>query len=195
MQVPQVATDAPRGGSSSSSICFASDSKKPDSPTAAYYTVNSGGTLNDVSKKTGIALSSLCQLNGLGRNAHLKSGQRIKLTQANLPVRPLWARRMLAQRFRKKPRQLSRQTRNPRKASERKTRQSRLLKIAWRKNPRGSPPNRRQGKVCKGSCKSGKGVRQRKARAKSAAKVKAKTAANRQSIRHLQRNRFVRGRR
>jgi LysM repeat protein len=83
-----VATDARQRGSSSSSICFASDSKKPDSPTAAYYTVNRGGTLHDVSKKTGIPLSSLCQLNGLGRNAHLKPGQRIKLTQANLPVKP-----------------------------------------------------------------------------------------------------------
>ncbi len=83
-----VATDAHVRGSSSSSICFASDSKKPGSPTAAYYTVNRGGNLRDVSKKTGIGLSSLCQLNGLSRNAHLKPGQRIKLTQANLPVRP-----------------------------------------------------------------------------------------------------------
>jgi LysM repeat protein len=65
-----------------------SDSKKPGSPTAAYYTVNRGGNLRDVSKKTGIGLSSLCQLNGLSRNANLKPGQRIKLTQANLPVRP-----------------------------------------------------------------------------------------------------------
>jgi LysM repeat protein len=79
-------------GGSSSSICFASDSKKPDSPTAAFYTVNNGGTLKDVSKKTGISLSSLCQLNGLGRDAHLKAGQRIKLTQANLPVRPSFGR-------------------------------------------------------------------------------------------------------
>ena len=83
-----VATDARRGGSPPSSICFASDSKKPGSPTAAYYTVNRGGNLRDVSKKTGIGLSTLCQLNGLSRNANLKSGQRIKLTQANLPVRP-----------------------------------------------------------------------------------------------------------
>jgi LysM repeat protein/murein endopeptidase len=75
-----------RGGSSS--ICFDSVSKKPDSPTAAYYTVNSGGTLKDISKKTGIPLSSLCQLNGLSRNSQLKPGQRIKLTQANLPVKP-----------------------------------------------------------------------------------------------------------
>jgi LysM repeat protein len=77
-----------KGHGSSSSICFDSVSKKPDSPTAAYYTVNNGGTLKDVSKKTGIPLSSLCQLNGLSRDAHLKSGQRIKLTQANLPVKP-----------------------------------------------------------------------------------------------------------
>jgi len=84
----KVATNTRKRGSSSSSICFASDSKKPNSPTAAYYTVNNGGTLHDVSKKTGIPLSSLCQLNGLARNAHLKPGQRIKLTQANLPVKP-----------------------------------------------------------------------------------------------------------
>ncbi len=83
-----VATDARRRGSSPSSICFAPDSKKPGSPTAAYYTVNRGGNLRDVSKKTGIGLSTLCQLNGLSRNAALKPGQRIKLTQANLPVRP-----------------------------------------------------------------------------------------------------------
>lgn len=82
------ATNTHKGGPSSSSICFAPDSKKPDSPTAAYYTVNKGGTLQDVSKKTGISLSSLCQLNGLTRNAHLKPGQRIKLTQANLRVKP-----------------------------------------------------------------------------------------------------------
>ncbi len=83
-----VATDARRKGSSPSSICFASDSKKPGSPTAAYYTVNRGGNLRDVSRKTGIGLSTLCQLNALSRNANLKPGQRIKLTQANLPIRP-----------------------------------------------------------------------------------------------------------
>ncbi len=82
------AADTHKRAPSSSSICFASDSKKFDSPTAAYYTVNSGGTLQDVSKKTGISLSSLCQLNGLARNARLKPGQRIKLTQANLRVKP-----------------------------------------------------------------------------------------------------------
>src|SRR5208283_1472079 len=83
-----VAANTHKRGSTSSSICFASDSKKSGSLTAAYYIVNNGGTLPDVSKKTGIPLSSLCQLNGLARNAHLKPGQRIKLTQANLPVKP-----------------------------------------------------------------------------------------------------------
>ncbi len=82
------ATNKGKRGSSSSSICFASDSKNPHSTTVAYYTVNNGGTLQDVSKKIGIPLSSLCQLNGLSRNARLKPGQRIKLTQANLPVKP-----------------------------------------------------------------------------------------------------------
>jgi LysM repeat protein/murein endopeptidase len=85
----KTATNTRKKGPSSSSICFASDSKKPNSATAAYYTVNNGGTLKDVSKKTGISLSSLCQLNdGLTRNSHLNPGQRIKLTQVNLPVNP-----------------------------------------------------------------------------------------------------------
>lgn len=78
---------APKKGPSSQ-ICFTSDPKKPDSPTAAYYTVTKGGTIQDISKKTGIPISSLCQLNGMSRTAKLKPGQRIKLTQANLPVKP-----------------------------------------------------------------------------------------------------------
>lgn len=84
----RVATEGRRKGGSS--ICFDSVSKKPDSPTAAYYRVNNGGTLTDVSKKTGIPLSVLCQLNGLSRNAHLRPGQKVKLTQANLPVKPVF---------------------------------------------------------------------------------------------------------
>jgi LysM repeat protein/murein endopeptidase len=84
----KLASASNKGTESSSSICFASDSKKPGSPTAAFYTMNKGGTLMDVSKKTGIPLSSLSQLNGLSRSARLKAGQRVKLTQANLPVRP-----------------------------------------------------------------------------------------------------------
>jgi len=87
-QANSTAASETRKRGASSSICFDSVSKKPGSPTAAYYTVNNGGTLKDISKKTGISLSSLCQLNGLNRDSHLKSGQRIKLTQANLPVRP-----------------------------------------------------------------------------------------------------------
>ncbi len=83
-----LAANNTRKNGPSSSICFASDSQKPGSPTAAYYTVNKGGNLRDVAKKTGIALSSLCQLNGLSRNANLQPGQRIKLTQANLPLKP-----------------------------------------------------------------------------------------------------------
>ncbi|MHC1725079.1 MAG: penicillin-insensitive murein endopeptidase [Syntrophobacteraceae bacterium] len=82
----KVATDATKK-KKSSGICFTSDPKKPDS-TAAYYTVNKGGTLLDVAKKTGIPISSLSQLNGLNRNAKLKAGQKIKLTQASLPVKP-----------------------------------------------------------------------------------------------------------
>ncbi|MCE5334983.1 MAG: penicillin-insensitive murein endopeptidase [Desulfobacteraceae bacterium] len=81
------ATTAQKKGSPSQ-ICFTSDPKKPDSPTAAYYTVTHGGTVQDISKRTGIPISSLCQLNGLNRNSKLKSGQKIKLTQANLPVKP-----------------------------------------------------------------------------------------------------------
>jgi LysM repeat protein/murein endopeptidase len=89
---PENAANTHKRAPSSSSICFGSDSKKPDSPTAAYYTVNNGGTLQDVSKRTGISLSSLCQLNGLTRNSHLKPGQRIKLTQASLRVKPTFGK-------------------------------------------------------------------------------------------------------
>ncbi len=99
-----IAANTPKRGSTSSSICFGSESKKPGSLTAAYYVVNNGGTLPDVSKKTGIPLSSLCQLNGLARNAHLKPGQRIKLTQANLPVKPSFGKASCSVKdFAKKP--------------------------------------------------------------------------------------------
>ncbi|MFZ2446786.1 MAG: penicillin-insensitive murein endopeptidase [Syntrophobacteraceae bacterium] len=82
------ATDARKKGSSSSAICFSSDPRKPNSPTAAYYTVGKGDTLSRISKKSGISVDSLCQLNGLKRNTGLKPGQKIKLTQANLRVKP-----------------------------------------------------------------------------------------------------------
>lgn len=85
----QTAVDAPRKSSSSSSaICFSSDSRKPNSPTSAYYTVGKGDTLQKISRKSGISIDVLCQLNGLKRGAGLKPGQTIKLTQANLPVKP-----------------------------------------------------------------------------------------------------------
>ncbi|MEN6439409.1 MAG: penicillin-insensitive murein endopeptidase [Syntrophobacter sp.] len=85
----QTASDAPRKASSSpSAICFSSDSKKPNSPTAAYYTVGKGDTLQKISRKSGISIDVLCQLNGLKRGSGLKPGQKIKLTQANLPVKP-----------------------------------------------------------------------------------------------------------
>jgi len=85
----QTTSDAPRKSSSSSSaICFSSDSKKPNSPTAAYYTVGKGETLQKISRKSGISIDVLCQLNGLKRGSGLKPGQKIKLTQANLPVKP-----------------------------------------------------------------------------------------------------------
>lgn len=73
---------------SASAICFSSDPQKPNSPTAAYYTVEKNETLRKISRKTGISINILCQLNGLKRDAALKPGQRIKLTQADLPVKP-----------------------------------------------------------------------------------------------------------
>jgi LysM repeat protein/murein endopeptidase len=79
---------APPRKSSSSAICFASDPKKPNSPTAAYYTAGKRETLQSVSRKSGISINVLCQLNGLKRNSNLKTGQKIKLTQATLPVKP-----------------------------------------------------------------------------------------------------------
>ncbi len=83
----QTATDAPKKASSSSPICFTSDPKKPNG-TAAFYTVGRGDTLQRISRKSGISIDVLCQLNSLRRNAGLKPGQKIKLTQANLRVRP-----------------------------------------------------------------------------------------------------------
>ncbi len=77
-----------RGKSGSSAICFASDPRNPGSPTAAYYTVGRGDTLQRIAKKSGISIDSLCQLNGLKRNSQLRPGMRIKLTQVNLPVKP-----------------------------------------------------------------------------------------------------------
>ncbi len=84
-----VAMDASKKkGGSSTAICFASDPKKPDSPTAAYYTVGKGDTLQHISRKSGIPIDSLCQLNSLKRNSTLMPGQKIKLTQESLPVKP-----------------------------------------------------------------------------------------------------------
>lgn len=84
----QTASDAPKRASSSSPICFSSDPKKPNSPTAAFYTVGRGDTLQKISRKSGISIDVLCQLNGLKRSSGLKPGQKIKLTQANLRVKP-----------------------------------------------------------------------------------------------------------
>lgn len=86
----KTATDASRksGSSSSSAICFTADPKKPNSPTAAYYTVGKGDTLSRISRKSGISIDVLCQLNGMKRNSGLQPGQRIKLTQATLAVKP-----------------------------------------------------------------------------------------------------------
>ncbi|MDR3567504.1 MAG: penicillin-insensitive murein endopeptidase [Syntrophobacteraceae bacterium] len=70
-----------------SRICFESESGK-QGLTSAYYRVARRGTLKDIASKTGIPLSSLCRLNHLSRNSHLRRGQMIKLAQANLPVRP-----------------------------------------------------------------------------------------------------------
>jgi LysM repeat protein len=94
ISAPKMLADAgpaPSGSSrksSSSAICFASDPKKPNSPTAAYYTAGKRETLQSVSRKSGISINVLCQLNSLKRDSSLKPGQKIKLTQANLPVKP-----------------------------------------------------------------------------------------------------------
>lgn len=85
----QAATDAaPAKPSASSAICFTSDPKKPNSPTSAYYTVGKGDTLQKISRKSGISIDMLCQLNGLKRTSGLKPGQKIKLTQASLRMAP-----------------------------------------------------------------------------------------------------------
>jgi LysM repeat protein/murein endopeptidase len=87
-----------KGRHSSSAICFASESGK-NGMTAAYYRVAHTGTLRDVAGKTGIPLSSLCRLNHLSRNSHLKRGQMIKLAQADLPVRPSFGRSSCAIKY------------------------------------------------------------------------------------------------
>ncbi len=93
LKTGRMLTEAPsgrvaHGKYASSAICFSSDPKNPGSPTAAYYTVGKGDTLQKISRKSGISIDILCQLNGLKRSSRLKPGKRIKLTQVTLPVKP-----------------------------------------------------------------------------------------------------------
>ena len=48
-------------------------------PVAATYTVNRGDTLAAVAQRNGVALKTLCAINGLKPNAGVKPGQKIKL--------------------------------------------------------------------------------------------------------------------
>jgi len=45
-----------------------------------YYTVRKGDTLSGISKKVGISIDRLCQLNNIRRNTILRIGQRIRFT-------------------------------------------------------------------------------------------------------------------
>ncbi len=49
---------------------------------AASYKVSKGDTLQKISRRTGIGIDVLCQMNGLKKNSELKPGQAIKLAQA-----------------------------------------------------------------------------------------------------------------
>ncbi|MCL5406480.1 MAG: penicillin-insensitive murein endopeptidase [Deltaproteobacteria bacterium] len=87
IRLPELHSAAP----SRASICFASNPRKR-STTTAYYRVIYGGTLRDVSKRTGLSLAVLCRLNRLGPDARLRRGQLVKLARVNLPVRPSFGR-------------------------------------------------------------------------------------------------------
>jgi LysM repeat protein len=54
-------------------------------PAASYYTVKHGGTLKDIARQTGMAVSSLSRLNGLSSQARLRAGTKIKIAR-DLPV-------------------------------------------------------------------------------------------------------------
>jgi LysM repeat protein len=82
------AIDAPEKSSSSSAICFTSDPSQPNSLTTVYYTVGRGETLQTISRISGLPIPVLRQLNGLKRDSALKPNQKIKLIQANLPLKP-----------------------------------------------------------------------------------------------------------
>ena len=45
-----------------------------------YYTVRKGDTLSGISKKMGVSVDKLCQLNGIRRNSTLRIGQKIRYT-------------------------------------------------------------------------------------------------------------------
>ena len=46
---------------------------------AATYTVKSGDTLYSIAKRNGTTVKKLCQLNGIGENAKIRVGQKLKL--------------------------------------------------------------------------------------------------------------------
>ncbi len=46
----------------------------------SYYTVKKGDTLSNISRKTGLSINKLCELNNLRKSSILKPGQRLRLS-------------------------------------------------------------------------------------------------------------------
>jgi LysM repeat protein len=58
------------------------DSKKAKAPAPVFYTVGRGDKLAKIAKETGIAVETLCQINGIKKNAALRPGQKLQLAYA-----------------------------------------------------------------------------------------------------------------
>ncbi|ABK18463.1 penicillin-insensitive murein endopeptidase [Syntrophobacter fumaroxidans] len=84
-----VVSDASPGAPSSrSSRNISLSSDNATCSTAATYTVGKGETLQKISRKTGIGIDALCQMNGLKKGTALKPGQKIKLAQTTAKTCP-----------------------------------------------------------------------------------------------------------
>ena len=64
---------------SASSAGKSSASGKSGTGGASTYTVKSGDTLSSIAKRNGTTVKKLCQLNGIGKNAKLRVGQKLRV--------------------------------------------------------------------------------------------------------------------
>ena len=64
---------------SASSAGKSSASGKSGTGGASTYTVKSGDTLSSIAKRNGTTVKKLCQLNGIGENAKLRVGQKLRV--------------------------------------------------------------------------------------------------------------------